>query len=80
MFFTKKCPRYEAMGKLSILILPFYFFLEKKVTKIQGFITMLAVLSQRYLLAIQGMKEHYKSRHFTLLCIATHMPFTHTSV
>jgi hypothetical protein len=28
---------------------------------------MLAVLSQRYLLAIQGMKEHNKSWHFTLL-------------
>jgi hypothetical protein len=70
----------EEIGKLSFLILTFYFFLEKKVTKIQGFIIMLAVLSQRYCLAIQGMKIHYKTKHFDLLCIATHMPFTHTSV
>jgi len=38
-----------------------YFLLDQKVTKNQGFIKMLAVLSQRYLLAIQGMKEHNKS-------------------
>ncbi len=41
----------------------------------QGFITMLAFLSQRYLLEIQGMKKHNKSIQFALLCIATHMPW-----
>jgi len=55
------------------------FSLDGKVRKNQGFITMLAVLSQRYLLAIQGMKEYNKSKQFTLLCIATHMPFAHTA-
>jgi len=31
-------------------------------------------------LAIQGMKDWHKSRHLSLLCIATHMPYAHTSV
>jgi len=48
--------------------------LDQKVPKNQGSITMLAFLSQRYLPAMQGRKEHNKSVQFTLLCIATHMP------
>jgi len=44
-----------------------YFLLDQKVTKNQGLITMLAVLSQRYLLAIQGMKKYNKSLQFALL-------------
>jgi len=55
------------------------FSLDGKVPKDQGFITMLAFLSQRYLPAIQGVKKHIKSLQFALLCIATHMPFAHTS-
>ncbi len=35
--------------------------LGKTITPNQGFITMLAFLSQRYLLAIQGMKKYNKS-------------------
>ena len=30
-------------------------------------------------LAIQGMKKYYNSGQLSLLCIATHMPFAHTS-
>jgi len=30
-------------------------------------------------LAIQGMKDWHKSRHLSLLCIATHMLSAHTS-
>jgi len=77
--FQAKFPGFATIRKRPIFWWLFYFFLEKKVTKIQGCITMLAFLSWRYLRAIQGMEEHNKSWHFALLCIATHMPCAHTS-
>jgi hypothetical protein len=53
--------------------------LEQKAPKIQGFIKMLAFLNRRYLLAIQGMIHSGTAKHLSLLCIATHMPSSHTS-
>jgi hypothetical protein len=67
-------------GFISISSFFSYFLLDQKVTKNQGGIKMLAVLGRRYLLAIQGMKNWHKTRHLSLLCIATHMPSAHTSV
>jgi len=43
--------------KIELEFISLSFSLDGKVLKDQGFITMLAFLSQRYLLAIQGMKE-----------------------
>jgi hypothetical protein len=54
--------------------------LDQKVTKNQGFIKIGCVSKPEVSLAIQGMKDWNKSRHLSLLCIATHMPFAHTSV
>jgi len=56
------------------------FLLDQKVTKNQGFIKIGCVSNPEVSLAIQGMKDWRKSRHLSLLCIATHMPYTHTSV
>jgi hypothetical protein len=57
-----------------------YFLLDQKVTKNQGFIKIGCVSNPEVSLAIQGMKDWHKSRHLSLLCIATHMPCAHTSV
>jgi len=48
-------------SKIEIEFISLSFLLDGKVPKYQGVITMLAFLSQRYLLAIQGMKKHNKS-------------------
>ena len=48
-------------SKIELEFISLSFSLDGKVPKDQGFITMLAFLSQRYLLAIQGMKKHNKS-------------------
>ena len=40
---------------------------------------MLAFLWQRYYRAIQGMMHLGSARLWSLLCIATHLPFAHTS-
>ena len=57
-----------------------YFLLDQKVAKNQGLRKIGCVSNPEVSLAIQGMKDWYKSRHLSLLCIATHMPSTHTSV
>jgi len=48
-------------SKIELEFISLSFSLDGKVRKDQGFITMLAFLSQRYLLAIQGMEKHNKS-------------------
>lgn len=57
----------------------FYFLHEQKVAKILGFVKILAFLWQRYYRAIQGMMHLGSARLWSLLCIATHLPFAHTS-
>jgi len=57
-----------------------YFLLNQKVTKNQGFRKIGCVSNPEVSLAIQGMKDWHKTRHLSLLCIATHMPYAHTSV
>jgi len=48
-------------SQIELEFISLSFSLNGKVPKDQGFITMLAFLSQSYLLAIQGMKKHNKT-------------------
>jgi len=81
---TKSCHR--DLKEICVLLIIFglniffYFLHEQKVTKILGFIKIGCVSLPEVSLTIQGMIDLHNSKPLSLLCIATHMPFTHTSV
>ena len=72
--------KFDCLDNIRIEYFFSYFLLDQKVTKNQGFIKIGCFSKPEVSLAIQGMKNWHKTRHLSLLCIATHMPFAHTSV
>jgi len=58
----------------------FYFLLEQKVTKIQVFIKICCVSMPEVSSRNTRHESWHNTKHLSLLCIATHMPFAHTSI
>jgi hypothetical protein len=68
------------MEFLKISSLFSYFLLEQKVTKIQGFTKIGCVSNPEVSPRNTRHEIWHKTLRLSLLCIATHKPFAHTSV